>query len=296
MNDARDQSFDRALEAALGYDALGTVPAMPLRGELADLVDTARHVRRLQALPAPAGLADRLAERLSLETNVPGRLEPVVDRPGPPPQSARGPSESTRLPLAVATLIAVVVLVWLALDGRPVDGPSSAAPTIAATASSTATRAQLTASATHSPQATSAATSPRPTLPVASAPGRDAIRPVSPTPTAELQSPIPEPSVQDEPTDRSSETPVATSTPTKTALPTTAVPSRTPVIEPSQTEPPPTVPPVEPTKKPTEPREASRTPTPPRDVTATPVGEPTVVSTEAPTRAVDPGIGPTNRH
>lgn len=286
MSDARDQSFDRALEAALDSDARGTVPAKPLRGELADLVDTARLVRRLQALPAPAGLADRLAERLSLETDFPGGLEPAVERPGLPPKPPRVPSESTPLPLAVAILFALVVLVWLVVDGRSTDLPLSATPTIAATVSSASTRARQTASATLSPPATAGATLPRPTLPAASRPGGDAIRPATPTPTAELQSPAPEPSVREEPVDRTTKTPMATASPPLTALPTTAVPSHTPVVEPSRTDPPPTVPTTEPTKKPTEPRERTQTPTPPRDVSATPVREPTVEPTELPTRAV----------
>lgn len=296
MKDAHDRRFDRALEAALNDDVRGAAVAAPLGSELAELLDTARHVRRLQSLPAPVGLAERLAALLARDLEAPSRPEPTLEPPSLAPDPGFRPNGHPRLPAVIAALVSLSMFVWLLVRDRAVDAPSPAAPTIGAVASSTPLRPPPTAEALHSPEASQVAAPLPPTLRIVSPQERAATRAAPSTPTSLVPTTAPEQPVQEERTPRSTATPLpATATTPPTGTPTTAGPSHTPVVEPSRTEPPPTSPPATPTKKPTEPREATRTATVPRDVTETPVGEPTAEPTEAPTRVIDPVRTPTVR-
>jgi len=292
MSDASDRDFARALEVALASDSGGGAPASPVQGELADLLATAGHVRRLQALPAPLGLAERLAARLALEPGGPRRPEPSAESPGPAPKPAVAPPGRTRAAVVLAALAALAILVWLAVREESGTSVAPSMPTVGATAIRPAATAiaSVSASATHTPSATAgAAASARSTLGTALPQHRAVTRSATMTPTSTMLPPQPAAPDQEDPTARATATVRHSETPPPVTQ--TAVPTDTPVIVPSKTDLPPTSPPASPTFKPTEQRESTRTPTPGRDVSETPEIKPT----EEPTRVVDPGRMPPGR-
>lgn len=283
MNDAWDRSLSRALEDALRRagppDGLASGPVPE---GIDALVDTARQLMRLQALPASPGIADRLGALLAAEPFGPGQgPTPAHGAPDAVPDArdnGNRPRASWALNWMALLLAVIALLAWKAIT-HPSTPPSAPAPPTArpvATASATVPPTSNASSTSVEAKAPPIVTSP--TRPPAATPGARDWRVAASTAIATWTSAPAPPTVERPRTKVPSATATAppetaTLMPSSTTVPTRPTSGITPeaTAVPTQTAPEPT----KPTKPPTETREPERTRTPVPEATKTPGDRPT---------------------